>query len=68
MPDVVVTVRVIIAIGARVANALVARVVKILALVEDRVGAVVQIRARQASDVVKRVGDVAAVGKQEFPD
>ena len=65
MPDVVVIVRVVAAISAHLPNALVARIVEILALVQDRVRAVVQIRAGQRRDVVVRVGDIARVGQSQ---
>ena len=66
LPDVVVIVRVIAAIRARVADALIARVVKIFALVQDGIHAVVEIRAGQTRDVVIRVSDIARVGQGQF--
>src|SRR5204863_6989480 len=58
LPDVVVIVRVIAGVSARVPGALTASVVKVFALVKDGVRAVVQVRPGQARNVVVRVGDV----------
>src|SRR5205823_12657610 len=66
LPDVVVVVRVIAVVAARVPDALVTRVVKIFALVEHRVRAVVQICAGQPGDRVVCVGDVTRVGQGEL--
>ncbi len=66
LPDVVIRVGVIAAVGARVPDALVAGVVKVFTPVEDGVRAVVEIGAGQARHVVVRVGDVRGIWKREF--
>ena len=64
--NVVVSVRVIAPIGAGEPDALVAGVVKVLALVQNAVRAVLQVRSGEAGNVVVCVGDVGGIREREF--
>src|SRR5438093_9238498 len=66
LADVVVIVRVITAVTARVPDALVARIVEVFAFIKDGVRAVVQISAGKASDAVVGVRNVTGVGQRQL--